>query len=119
MENTSKCGERSGKAVVMAVLLTFSTFYLNICVFVDRGNLAASIQPVISVQKESSWSVYLYGVTSLQIVHSFVVVQDGTAIISVVLQIDPTVRRAGLCSFSSGPQPSFSSDQESALHFSG
>lgn len=38
-----------------------------------------------------------------QIVHSFVVVQDGTAIISVVLQIaavDPTARRAGLCSFS-------------------
>lgn len=61
--------------------------------------------------------MYLYGVTSHQIVLSFVVVQDGTAIISVVLQINPTVRRAGLCSFSSGPQPSFSSDHESAFTF--
>lgn len=36
----------------------------------------------------------------------FVVVQDGTAIISVVLQIaelDPTARGAGLCSFSVDP----------------
>ncbi len=30
----------------------------------ERGNLAASVKPVIPVQKESSWLVYLYGVTS-------------------------------------------------------
>ena len=42
--------EEVAKLLWLAVLLTFSTFYLDICVFVDRGNLAESVQLVISTE---------------------------------------------------------------------
>lgn len=63
--------------------------------FVDKENLAESIQPVF---KDNPPGQHIHTVSPLsdQIVHSFVVVQDGTAIISVVLQKAAVAKRAGI-----------------------
>lgn len=90
--------EEVAKLLWLAVLLMSSEFYLNIsCVFVDGEKLAESERPVRDPPVQC---VYTSLPLPDQIVHSFVVVQDGTAVLSVVLQrdatVDSTAKRAGL-----------------------
>lgn len=97
-ENTGECNGRSGKAVVVGSFTDVQRVLLKyICVFVDGENLAESEQPVRDPPVQC---VYTSLPLPDQIVHSFVVVQDGTAILSVVLQrdatVDSTAKRAGL-----------------------
>lgn len=81
------------------------------CAFVNREKFGRkrTTSDFYFLKKDSSWSVCIFtSPLSDQIVHSFVVVQDGTAIISVVLQIaavSPTATRAGGLQFFSGTRP--------------
>lgn len=73
------------------------------CLWTERIWQKAFNQRFLFKKNPPDQCVYTVSTLPDQIVHSFVVVQDGTAIILIVLQIaaaDPTARRAGLCSFS-------------------
>lgn len=115
-ENTSECRGGSGKAVVVGSLTDIQYVLLEyLCVCGQREFGRKRTTSDFYFKRIPLVSVFTCGVPSPRpdCPFVFVVVQDGTAIISVVLQIaavDPTAGGAGLYSFfSSGTQPSLTS----------
>lgn len=83
-ENTSRCGGRSGEAVVVGSFTDIQHVLLEYWFVREFGRKRTTC---VFKKNPPGQCVYMMSPLPDQIVHLLVVVQDGTAILSVVLQI--------------------------------